>query len=44
MTTEELAEGYDAYTDADELGQAVSTEDREAALPTTTVITTTLRC
>jgi hypothetical protein len=44
MTTEQLAEGYDAYTDAEELGRAVTTEEREAALPTTTVLTTTLRC
>jgi len=44
MTSAELAAGYSAYTDAEELGQAVTSERCEAALPTTTVLTTTLHC
>jgi hypothetical protein len=44
MTAEQLAESYDTYTDPDEIGREVTTEEREAALPTTTVLTTSLHC
>jgi hypothetical protein len=44
VTTAELAKGYAAYTDADELGRAISAEGRGAVLPTTTVLTTSLHC
>jgi hypothetical protein len=44
MSAVELAKGYDAYTNADELGHAISTEGRGALEPTTTVLTTSLHC
>jgi hypothetical protein len=44
MTAAELANGYATYTDADELSRTISTEGRAAALPTTTVLTTSLHC
>ncbi len=44
MTSAELAAGYSAYTDAEELGQAVTSDRAVAALPTTTAVTTTLYC
>jgi hypothetical protein len=45
ITTTELAGGYDAYTDAAELGDALLlTEGYARAEPTTTVLTTSLHC
>lgn len=44
MTTAELATGYNAYTDSGELALEIAQGGRAAALPTTTVLTTSLHC
>lgn len=43
MSAAQLVAGYSAYTDAEELGRAVS-EPRYAKEPTTTVLTTSVNC
>jgi len=43
MSPAELAAGYDAYTDTEELCQEIARAGR-SALPTTTVLTTSRFC
>lgn len=44
ITAAELAEAYDAYTDAAEICDALVTETHAQAEPTTTVLTTSIHC